>query len=73
MICEGEQKPSVEVVSPDPEIVARVAAVDVGKDAGVVCVGTPRDDGRRNPRRIGRTADKRGRWHCGRIVDEDLP
>jgi hypothetical protein len=32
---------SVEVVSTDPEIVARVAAVDVGKDAGVVCVRTP--------------------------------
>jgi transposase len=34
---------SVEVVSTDPEIVARVAAVDVGKNAGVVCVRTPRE------------------------------
>src|SRR5438034_524237 len=34
---------SVEVVSTDLEIVARVAAVDVGKDAGVVCVRTPRE------------------------------
>jgi transposase len=34
---------SVEVVSSDPEIVARVAAVDVGKDAGVVCLRVPRE------------------------------
>jgi hypothetical protein len=34
---------SVEIVSTDSEIVARVAAVDVGKDAGVVCVRTPRE------------------------------
>jgi transposase len=32
----------VELDSTDPEIVARVAAVDVGKDAGVVCVRVPR-------------------------------
>ncbi len=32
----------VEADSTDPEIVARVAAVDVGKDAGVVCVRMPR-------------------------------
>ena len=32
----------VELDSTDPEIVARVAAVDVGKDAGVVCVRMPR-------------------------------
>ena len=42
----------VEVDSTDEEIVARVAAIDVGKDSGMVCVRVPHQSrpGRRSTR-----------------------
>jgi hypothetical protein len=53
----------VEEITEDAEVVARVAALDVGKATLTACARVPHDD-KPGPRPGGRRGRCHGRWHA---------